>query len=253
MIKNRVVNFYIEYPAWDLSTRIFHWLNAIFVLILIGLGTAILYAGTFGISPEGKILLKSIHVYVGYAFVANLIWRIFWGFAGNRFARWKAILPFGKDYLHDLFTYVKNLFTDKPDHYLGHNPLARLMIGVMYLLLVLQGITGLILAGTDLYLPPLGHEIAEYVTGAGEDHSKIAGIKPGSKEGIDEAAYSSMRAVRKPIVETHEIIFYLLAISVILHLIGVAFTEIKEKNAIVSAMITGKKLFRSPPVDIDKQ
>jgi cytochrome b len=62
-----------------------------------------------------------------------------------------------------------------------------------------------------------------------------------------------MRAVRKPIVETHEIIFYLLAISVILHLIGVAFTEIKEKNAIVSAMITGKKLFRSQPVDIDKQ
>jgi len=252
MSAKRVINYYIEYPAWDLSTRIFHWLNAILVLTLIALGVAILYSGTFGITPEGKILLKSIHVYAGYAFVANMVWRIIWGFAGNRYARWKAMLPFGKGYLRDLITYVKNLFSEKPDHYLGHNPLARLMIGAMYLLLVLQGITGLILAGTDLYMPPLGHEIKEYVTGAGEDHSKLAGVKPGSKEGIDEAAYNKMRAVRKPFEEAHEIIFYLLAISVILHLIGVAFTEIREKNAIISAMITGKKFFKIPPVDLDK-
>ncbi len=252
MSTNRIVNFYIEYPAWDRSTRIFHWLNALLIFTLIALGVAILNAATLGITPEGKILLKTIHVYVGYAFVANLIWRIIWGFAGNHYARWKTILPFGKGYLGDLSKYVKNLFSDRPAQYLGHNPLARLMIGVMYLLLFVQGISGLTLAGTDLYLPPLGHEVKEYVAGAGEDHSKIVNIKPGSKEGIDEAAYNRMRAVRKPIAETHEILFYLLLLAVILHLIGVAFTEIREKNAIVSAMITGKKYFKSPPVDLEK-
>ena len=253
MPTNRTVNFYIEYPAWDRSTRIFHWLNALLVLALIGLGLAILNAAILGITSDGKILLKTVHVYVGYGFVANLVWRIIWGFAGNHYARWKTILPFSKGFLNDLMIYIKNIFSDRPVQYLGHNPVARLMIGVMYLLLVVQGISGLILAGTDLYLPPLGHEIKEYVANAGEDHSKIVNVKPGAKEGIDETAYARMRTVREPIVEAHEILFYLMILAVILHLLGVAFTEIHEKNAIVSAMITGKKYFKSPPVDLEKR
>jgi cytochrome b len=252
MSKDRIVNFYIEYPAWDRSTRIFHWLNALLILTLIPLGVAILNDDTLSLTTETKVLLKSIHVYVGYAFVANLIWRTIWGFSGNHYSRWKTILPFSKGYLGDLLKYVKTFYSGRPVQYLGHNPAARLMICVMYLLLIVQGISGLVLAGTDLYLPPLGHEIKEYITGAGEDHSKIANIKPGSKEGIDEAAYNRMRAVREPIVETHETLFYLLVIAVIFHLIGVAFTEIREKNAIVSAMITGKKYFKSPPIDLEK-
>ena len=247
------VNFYIEYPAWDVATRIFHWINALLVFSLIALGIAIMNAGKFGISPEGKILLKSVHVYVGYAFILNLIWRIMWGFAGNRYARWKTVLPMGKGYLTDLKTYIKNLFSDHPVHYLGHNPAARLMIGIMYLFLVLQAISGLILAGTDLYFPPLGHEIKEYVAGAGEDHSKIVNVKPGSKESIDEEAYKKMREARAPFIETHEILFYLLTIAIVIHLIGVAFTEIREKNAIVSAMITGKKFFNTRPADLDRE
>ncbi len=246
------VNFYIEYPAWDLATRLFHWINAALVFTLIFLGIAIMNTGTFGITPEGKILLKTLHVYAGYAFVLNLLWRIIWGFAGNHYSRWGTMLPMGKGYLTDLKSYVKNLFTDHPVQYLGHNPAARLMIGIMYLMLILQGLSGLILAGTDLYMAPFGHEIKEYVTGAGEDHSKMANVEPGAKEGLDEAAYKDMRARRAPIVETHEVLFYLLSIAVILHLAGVAFTEIRERNAIVSAMITGKKFFRSRPVDIDK-
>jgi cytochrome b len=61
-----------------------------------------------------------------------------------------------------------------------------------------------------------------------------------------------MRAVHEPIAETHETLFYFLLLAVILLFIAVVLTEIREKNAIVSAMNTGKKYFK-PPVDLEKR
>jgi cytochrome b len=60
----------------------------------------ILNAKSLGVSGEGKILLKTIHAYIGYVFVINLSWRLVWGFIGNKYVRWKAILPIGKGYGH---------------------------------------------------------------------------------------------------------------------------------------------------------
>jgi len=35
-----------------------------------------------------------------------------------------------------------------------------------------------------------------------------------------------------------------------IHITGVVVTEIRERNAIVSAMITGKKYFTEDPIDL---
>ena len=84
---------------------------------------------------------------------------------------WKGV------YWSSLANYVKNITKKTRPEYLGHNPIARLIVSIFFALLILEGITGLILAGTDLYMPPLGHEVAEWVTGSGEDHSKLEGSK----------------------------------------------------------------------------
>ena len=84
---------YREYVAWDAPTRWFHWVNALAVLGLIATGVAILTGGPLGLSPEGKITLKSVHVIFGYVMAVNLLWRFVWAFFGNRYARWRAILP----------------------------------------------------------------------------------------------------------------------------------------------------------------
>jgi len=241
-----------EYFAWDRTTRIFHWLNVLCVLVLITLGLAIINAKALGVTPEGKILLKTIHTYFGYVFVANLVWRIIWGFYGNHYAQWKSVLPFTTGYLTSLRSYLAGIHSDHPDYYIGHNPVARIMVTILFVLLSFQAVTGLVLAGTDLYLPPFGHEIKEQVTGAGEDHSKLAGVKPGSRENTDQAGYEKMRAFREPFVTIHEINFFVLIGAIFIHLLGVIFTEIREGNAIVSAMITGKKLLKSSPKDIKK-
>ena len=223
--------------VWDKTVRLFHWINVLCVLGLVAVGVTILNSKALGVSTDGKILLKTIHVYIGYLFFINLSWRIIWGFISKGYGQWKTILPWGKGYGADLKEHVKE---GKKVH-LGHNPLARLMVTFLIILLSLQAVTGLVLAGTDLYFWPFGHEIAEWVTNAGEDHSKIKDLKPYSKENIDEQSYQEMRAFRKPFITTHVYVFYTLLAAIALHIAAVVISEIKTKNGLLSAMITGYK------------
>jgi len=243
----------VQYHAWDRTVRIFHWINVLCVIGLIAVGLAILNSKTLGVSTDGKILLKTIHAYFGYLFALNLGWRIIWGFLGNRYARWSAILPFGEAYKKSLSQFVEGAKKGNPPHYLGHNPVARLMVALLFLLLSLQAVTGLILAGTDLYLPPFGHEIAEWVTASGEDHSKLADLKPYSKTNVDPESYTEMRSFRKPFITIHVYSFYILLFAIIFHLLGVIVSELREKSGLVSAMFTGQKVFRQKPVDLDER
>ena len=245
---NNELNYY---SVWDRTTRVFHWINVICVIGLISVGVVILNNKILGVSSDGKILLKTIHVYIGYVFLFNLIWRFIWGFIGNKYARWKAVLPIGKGYWHSVREYIVCVKAGDPPQYLGHNPVAKLMVAFLFLLLSMQAITGLVLAGTDLYLPPFGHEIAEWVTGAGEEHDKIANLKPGSKDDVDSEAYAEMRKFRKPFITIHLYSFYVLLISIVLHIAAIVLTEVRERNGLVSAMLTGKKVVSRKPIDLD--
>lgn len=236
------------FPVWDRTTRWFHWVNVLCVLALAALGLAILNEKAFGVSAAGKVLLKTLHVYVGYVLVANLAWRIIWGFIGGQHARWKSFLPFGPGYTDALRSYVRGFVTGNAPTYLGHNPLGRLMVSLLFLLLLTQAATGLILAGTDLYKPPFGGVIAEWVTGG--DPEKLSQLKPGSKDYVVPAAYDKMRNFRKPIVTTHLYSFYLLMVAILLHITAVVVTEIRDKNGLISAMFTGEKVLSTPPVDM---
>jgi Ni/Fe-hydrogenase b-type cytochrome subunit len=235
-----------EYMAWDAPTRWFHWINVLAVLGLIATGLTILTGGQLGLSPEGKVALKSVHVIFGYVMATNLLWRFVWAFFGNRYARWRAILPGGPGFGAAVRAYVASFLTGAPEQYVGHNPLARIGVTLLLLLLLIQMITGLVLAGTDLYWPPFGRLIADWVAAPGVD---LGTLVPGSKDLTDATAYQSMRDFRGPIVETHEITFYLIAIGVVLHLIAVVVTEIHEGGSITSAMFTGRKILTRKPPD----
>lgn len=240
-----------RYKVWDRTTRVFHWLNAITVLLLITVGTIILNAKTLGIEGEAKVLLKTVHAYIGYVFVINLIWRMIWAFFGNRFARWGQILPFGKNYSASLKNYTAAMRSGKPQHYLGHNPVARLIVGLFFLLLSIQAITGLIIAGTDLYLPPFGHYFAEWVTEG--DPERLQALKPGDKTQVVESAYQEMRDFRKPVITIHYYLYFVMMFLIVLHIAGVVVSEIRERSSLISAMITGEKVLDSEPVDFDQQ
>ena len=235
-----------SYAVWDAGTRWFHWINALCVIALGVIGFLILKEGALGISTPGKVLLKTIHVWTGYVFAANLAWRIVWAFIGNRYARWRAILPGGKGYLHSLRGYVTSFVAGHPGQYAGHNPAGRLAVAVLLLLIAVQAITGLVLAGTDLFYPPFGHWIAQWVAAPGIDPGSLVPYAP---DMYAEGAYADMRSLRSPFVTVHLYTFYVLAVAVVAHVTAVIIAERKEGGSLISAMFTGRKIIAGRPVD----
>ncbi len=106
----------------------------------------------------------------------------------------------------------------------------------MFLTFVVMAGTGLVLAGTDVFMPPFGRAMAEWVAAPGINPSDVLPYRP---DMVDPDALAEMRAFRKPIKLVHEFSFYGLIVLICLHIGSNVVTEIKHKSARISAMFTG--------------
>ncbi len=102
--------------VWDFPTRIGHWL----------LVAAFIVAFLSSDSEEWRL----VHVTAGYAMAGVLAFRLFWGMAGTRYARFKSFM-FSP---HQLFVYLGGLLKGKPVHWIGHNPAGSYAIYALILL-----------------------------------------------------------------------------------------------------------------------
>lgn len=234
------------YPVWDANVRWFHWINLLCMLGLIAVGVGILNDKALGVTNDGKILLKTVHVWIGYVFALNLLWRLVWAFIGGPHARWRTILPGGRGYINEIHHYIADFLTGRPRHYLGHNPLGRISVTLLLLLLLVQAVTGLVLAGTDLFYPPIGSWIASWVAAPSIDPATLMPYAPAM---YDKTAYEAMRAFREPFVTVHYYGFYVLVTFGLIHILAVVVTELREGGTVISAMFSGKKVLSEPPVD----
>ena len=119
-------------------------------------------------------------------------------------------------------------------------------IGVLMALQCATLLVGLVLAGTDLFYPPLGAWIAKWIAAPGTEPSTLV---PYAKEMYDAAAYESMRAFRKPFATLHVYSFYALCVLGPVHIAAVVITELRAGGTLVSAMLTGRKVLDRKPVD----
>jgi cytochrome b len=234
------------YLVWDRNVRWFHWINVLCMLGLIAVGVVILNAKVLGVPNDGKILLKTTHVWIGYVFALNLLWRLIWAFVGGTHGRWRAILPGGRGYMNEVHCYITDFRAGQPRQYLGHNPLGRIAVTLMLFMLLVQAVTGLVLAGTDLFYPPIGSWIADWVARQDVDPATLLPYAP---EMYNEAAYEAMRAFRKPFITVHYYGFYMLLAIVLIHVLAVVVTELREGGNLISAMFSGKKVLSGPPAD----
>ena len=234
------------YFVWDRNIRLFHWINVLCMLGLIAVGVVILNAKVLGVPNDGKILLKATHVWLGYVFTLNLLWRFIWAFIGGPYARWRAILPGGRGYVMATRSYLNGLSNGQPRQYLGHNPLGRVAITFLLLLMLIQALTGLVLAGTDLFYPPFGSWIADWIATPGVNSATLVPYAP---EMYSETSYEAMRAFRKPFITVHYYGFYVLLVFAMIHILAVIVTELREGGSLITAMFSGKKVLSGPPVD----
>lgn len=234
--------------VWDAPTRWFHWINFVSILVLTFLGLMMLFKAELGISSmETRVALKQAHTIAGYVFVLNLLWRIVWAFIGNRYARWDAILPTG-GFTHAARAYVASIRAGHPQQYAGHNPLARLALtAILLLLLVLAG-TGLIRAGTDILFPPFGGAAVAYL---GDTTVDGVPLTPFNLDKADPDRKKNYDAFRKPVGTIHLYAAYLLWLLIVIHVAAVVITDIREGGAIISAMFTGRKMISGKAPDAD--
>ena len=236
-----------EYKVWDLPTRLFHWINVTAIMGLLFLGFVMLYKKELGISAvEAKIALKEVHVIIGYIFGCNLIIRIIWGFIGTAYSRWSNIIP-GKNFPSTLRLYITSIKQENTQQFLGHNPLGRLAVTFIFLLLLTSLVSGLIRAGTDIYYPPFGAMVAEHIAAPGVNADNI---KPYDSTGTVKEKVDEVFQVKVIFGKTHLYTAFTLMFMIALHIFIVIRTEIKEGGGLISAMFTGKKVLRKPPVDL---
>lgn len=236
-----------SFPAWDAGVRWFHWINVLCVIGLIAAGVVILNDAALGLGNDGKVILKTVHVWIGYVLVLNLLWRLVWAFIGGTGARWRAFLPGGRGYFSEVRNYFAAWGAGRPLHYQGHTPPGRLAISALLLVLLVMSISGLILAGTDLFFPPLGRWIAGWVAAPGVDPGTLL---PYSPDMYDAAAYAAMRSeLRSPVIRIHYWGFYTLLGLVVVHIAAVVITEIRGRGNLISAMFTGRKIMEDAPAD----
>ncbi len=237
-----------QYKVWDVPTRVFHWVNFTTIIGLIIVGLIMLFKKELGITGvDAKVGLKTVHVFIGYIFVLNFVWRIIWGFIGNKYSRWSNLVP-RKGFISVIRQYIHSAKSGDTDQYIGHNPLGRLAIIFIYLLLLTMAVTGLIRAGTDIYYPPFGSSVVEYIAEPGTDPDSIL---PYVATGTDKDKVASLKAFKGPFGIVHIYSSYILMFMIVLHIFFVVRVEIKEGGSLISAMFTGKKILMKKPVDVD--
>ncbi len=223
------------YQVWDRPSRLFHWMNVLLVLSLVFVGLIMMFRKDLGIDAlEAKIKLKELHVIIGYLFAANLLVRIIWGFMGNRYARFSHNIP----NIRAIKQYKSALKEGHNPQYVGHNPLGKLAVVTIMLTLTLIMATGLFRAGTDIYYPPFGSAISQYIAADGVDATSI---KPYDEMGVDKNKLAQIKPVKSIAGTVHLYSVYFLMMLIGLHVAAVIQAERRHQPGIISAMFSGKK------------
>ncbi|MCT2398961.1 cytochrome b/b6 domain-containing protein [Novosphingobium mangrovi (ex Huang et al. 2023)] len=177
--------------VWDLPVRLFHWL----LVPLIAFSWW-----------SGEEHYMDWHRLSGYAILALLVFRIWWGFAGSRTARFGQFVRSPGTVL----AYAKTLGSRSAHAADGHNPLGGWSVIAMLAVLVTMVVAGLFAVDVD------GFEsgpLADYVT------------------------FDQGRAA----AEFHETVFNAIVALVALHVAAIVFYLGFKRLNLVRPMITGRR------------
>lgn len=135
---------------WQLAVRFYHWINAISIITLAITGYLIGNPPAFQSASEASFgywfgTVRFIHFFAAFVFFFNFAFRIYWGFVGNRFAKWDQFIPYKasqwKEILHVLCLDILQICI-KPIKSMGHNSLAGFTYFLTFLAFLFQAMTG---------------------------------------------------------------------------------------------------------------
>jgi cytochrome b len=105
--------------VWDPFVRVAHWTLVSCVIV-------------------AWFTRESVHEALGYAALAVIAWRIVWGFAGSRYARFSQFIRSPSE----TFVYARAVTAGREPRYLGHNPLGGWMILALLIAVAVTALSG---------------------------------------------------------------------------------------------------------------
>jgi Ni/Fe-hydrogenase 1 B-type cytochrome subunit len=211
--------------VWQVPVRLTHWINVASIVTLSVTGYYISdpFVSVSVHEPYGNTfmgLMRWTHFVCAYIFVASLLLRTYWAFAGNQWARWRGLFPFlslnGLRNMRGALSYYLFIRRRPPD-VTGHNALAGVTYMIIVCLYAIQVVSGFAIYSQ---LHPVG--IWPLLTGW---IVPLVGIQ-------------TLRL-------THHVIMYLLIAFAIHHIYSAWLVDIVEGNGIMSSIFSGFKFM--PP------
>ncbi len=214
--------FVYEWPV-----RLWHWLNALSIVILAVTGYFIAspLPSLSGEASDHFLMgyIRFAHFTAAYIFAIGFLVRAYWALVGNHHARELFHLPvtsrkWWSEMLHELRWYF---FLEKlPNKYMGHNPLAHLM---MFLSVTLGG-AFMIFTGFALY-----------GEGAQEGHWSHT---------LFTSWLIPLFGQSQSVHSWHHLVAWGIVTFMIVHIYAALREEAMSRQTIISSMINGTRTFR---------
>ncbi len=216
--------------VWELPVRLTHWAIVISIVILAITGAYIHGPFVIPSSPiEASTRMASmrfVHELAAIVFTIAVGFRFYWGFVGNQFANWRAIIPHNRSQFRCMREMGKYyLFLRRtPVPMTGHNLLAGLAYTLISIILFFQVASGMLLfawiigTGPASYLEP----IVAYVPGG-------------------------IQTIRM----LHYLATFIFIAFVIHHVYSAILVDIEERNGVMTSIFTGFKNIR-PESTVDE-
>ena len=136
--------------VWEFPVRLYHWVNAICVLLLIVTGYIIgkpvgLFHSTEAYQQYTFGIIRFTHFVAAFIFFFNFLFRIYWGFVGNIYADWRNFIPHSREQFREIkeLLRVDILQTRARGKIsIGHNSLAGFVYFASFLVFLFQAFTG---------------------------------------------------------------------------------------------------------------
>jgi Ni/Fe-hydrogenase 1 B-type cytochrome subunit len=136
--------------VFSVPVRIFHWVNALAITVLILTGLIMANPPAISQGSEASFgywfgTVRFIHFVAAYLFTAVFFMRIYLMFAGNHYERWNNFVPTNKKFFKEIFEVIRFDVLLKPNvkHFaIGHNALAGFSYLILFFFMLIMMATG---------------------------------------------------------------------------------------------------------------
>jgi Ni/Fe-hydrogenase 1 B-type cytochrome subunit len=213
--------------VWEWPIRFAHW---VIVATILSLSITGYYMHAPYVHAEHRTAyvmgtMRFIHLVSAFAFTLAVAIRMYWFLFANRWSHWNQYIPTTRKRLANLVAVGKYyLFMAwSPVRYIGHNPLAGASYGVIYLLAILEIVTGFV-----LYSQILGSRLL----------SSAVGWIP---------RFIDIQWLR----EIHFVIMFVFWMFFIHHVYTAILVSIEEENGLMDSIFSGYKFVPEEELTLD--